>query len=129
MPSRRQHAALTIAILSVALGTLLQGCATDNVGTLDAGAALPRAQYQILGKTKYDQAWVDKTIEGEVAGFHFARPLKRPASLDAAKVVVMPAKPGVLPIVTQTIPAVVTVAKKPSLLRRLNDKVRKLEGK
>jgi hypothetical protein len=108
----------------------LTGCATDNVGTLDAGAALPRAQYQILGKTKYDQAWVDKTIEGEVAGFHFARPQKRPPSMDTATVVVTPAKAGPLPVITPSTPAVVTV--KPSWrdrIKGLNDKVKKLEGR
>ena len=114
MPSTKRLRAWTIAISGLAIGTLLAGCATDNVGTIDAGAALPRANYQVLGKTKYDQTWIDKTIEGEVAGFGFSRPLKRPASLDAAPaahtVVVTPSKStGIL---TPTTPAVVTVVPK-----------------
>jgi hypothetical protein len=47
-----------------------------------AGAAFPRAPYQVLGHTRYDQTWIDKTIEAEVAGFHFARPARRPTSLN-----------------------------------------------
>jgi hypothetical protein len=77
---------------------------TDSVGTKDAGAALPRAEYQILGKTKFDQLWIDKTIEGEVKGFGFKRPLKRPASFDAApashSVVLKPATPSAPETVT-----------------------------
>ena len=130
MPSIKLGKVLTIVISSTALGTLLAGCATDNVGTLDAGAALPHAQYQILGRTKYDQTWIDKTIEGEVAGFHFARPLKRPPSLGTAQVVVTPAKAAPVPIITPSTPATVTV--KPSWRDKynaLNAKLKKLEGR
>lgn len=95
---------------SLVLGTLLQGCATDSVGTQDAGAALPHAQYQVLGRTRYDQTWIDKTIEGEVKGFGFPRPQKRPASMGAAKVVVAPAQPAT--ITQPAAPAVVTVVPK-----------------
>lgn len=76
-------------ILTVALGTLLLGCANNNGNKLvfpgGVGTALPRAEYQIRGKTRNDQLWVDKTIEAEVAGFGFARPKPRPASWDAPK--------------------------------------------
>lgn len=103
-----------IATPGMVLGTLLVGCASSNVGTLDAGAALPRATYQVLGKTRYDQTWIDKTIEGEVAGFGFKRPLRRPASFNANPashtVVVKPAsKPAIL---APTTPATVTVVPK-----------------
>ena len=60
---------------------------------------------------KYDQIWIDKTIEGEVAGVHFARPAKRPPSLGAAAVVVTPAVAGPVPLVTPSTPSVVTVQK------------------
>ena len=123
------------AIVGAALGTPLLGCAANNVGSLDAGAALPRATYQVLGKTKYDQTWIDKTIEGEVKGFGFKRPLKRPASFDAApaqhKVIVTPATKPILLSPTQ--PTVITVVPtKKTLQQRINDlneKVKRLEGR
>ena len=123
------------AIIGVALGIPLLGCAANNVGSLDAGAALPRATYQVLGKTKYDQTWIDKTIEGEVKGFGFERPLKRPASFDAApaqhKVIVTPAtKPNLL---SPTQPAVITVVPVKKTWKQrydeLNAKVKRLEGR
>ena len=132
---------MTIATIAAGIGTLLAGCATDNIGTQDAGAALPQAQYQILGKTRYDQAWIDKTIEGEIAAFKFKRPLRRPASLDAKptaqKVTVTPAVAPPLPLIAPTQPAVVSVAPvKRSVTQQLreridalNAKVRKLEKK
>jgi len=69
---------------------------------------LPQAEYQIKGKTRYDQTWIDKTIESEVAGCQWDRPKARPASWDAT-VVVPP---------TAVTPAVVTV-KGPSWLSKL----------
>lgn len=123
-----------IVTLSMAIGTLLAGCATDNIGTQDAGAALPRAQYQVLGLTKYDQAWIDKTIEGEVAGFHFARPAKRPASLSAPARVKVPPRTPVSPTnEDETDTKAPNIVTPPLTVRErielLNEKVRKLEGK
>ena len=129
------------ALILGALSMMSQGCApTSTFATLKpAGEAFPRAQYQILGKTRYDQIWVSKTIEAEVVGFGFKRPLKRPASFDASPashtVVVLPkARPTIL---TPATPAVVTVVpNKPATtqslrdrIRALNEKVRKLEGR
>lgn len=100
------------------LSTTLLGCAPNNsfVSLQGAGDAFPRAQYQILGKTKYDQIWISKTIEAEVSGFGFARPIARPATLDARPaahtVVVTPAKVAPLPLITPSEPAVVTVVPK-----------------
>ena len=75
-----------------ALGTLLAGCATDGqFATLSKGAceAFPRPQYQIKGKTSYDQKWSDEVTEAGVAGCKWQRPDRRPAELDAPK---MPVK-------------------------------------
>ena len=74
-------------ITCTALGILLLGCANNNANRLvypaGIGTALPKAEYQVLGKSRYDQTWIDKTIEAEVAGFGFDRPKRRPASFDA----------------------------------------------
>ena len=101
------------ATILAASGALLTACAANNFASLEgAGKAFPRAQYQVLGKTKYDQTWIDKTTEAEVVGFGFKRPLRRPASFDAAShtVVVTPAKPAT--ITQAAVPPVVTVVKK-----------------
>lgn len=129
----------------VALGIPLAACANGKFVTLSAaGQDFPQADYQILGKTKYDQTWIDKTIESEIAGFGFSRPSKRPASLDQATVVVQPAtatKPSVIsaikkkfkkpaPVATplpQPKPEVVPPAPPPAkkkLLQKLKDKLR-----
>lgn len=69
------------------LGILLAGCASSDklVSVREVGSAFPHAQYQVLGQTRYDQTWIDKTIEAEVVGFNFPRPARRPASLAPKK--------------------------------------------
>jgi hypothetical protein len=133
MLSRKQRAVLRTAIVVAALGTgtLLQGCASNTViGTLDAGAALPRATYQVLGKTRYDQLWIDKTIEGEVAGFGFGRPLRRPAGFDAAPAshiaIALPATPATFNV--PATPAVVTVVPKRTWRQRIGAEYQKIKG-
>jgi hypothetical protein len=116
--------------VSTALGMSLAGCATNSPGTLDAGAALPRATYQVLGKTRYDQLWIDKTIEGEVAGFGFSRPLRRPAGFDVAPashiVVITPATPATINVPAQ--PTTVTVVPKPTWRQRIGARYQKIKG-
>ena len=147
MLSRGQLQTSTRARLAAILGTLSLGlalgsCAKGEFATISgAGAAFPQAQYQVLGRTKYDQTWIDRTTEAEVAGFGFKRPLRRPASLDASgnhaapqrRVVAPPVASGVS-IAQPGAPADVTVSRpvKKTLRQRLddlNEKVRKLEGK
>lgn len=70
-----------------ALGTLLAGCASNQTfATLTQGAceAFPRPTYQVMGKTHYDQEWIDVTVEAGVAGCKWMRPEARPAAFDAA---------------------------------------------
>ena len=125
--------------LLAGIGTLLMGCAGSKFATYQGAApSLPQAQYQVLGKTKYDKTWIDKTTEAEVAGFGMKRPQRRPASFDTTPashtvVVLPPSKPSIL---APTTPAVVTVAPKKATtqslrdrIKALNEKVRKLEGK
>jgi hypothetical protein len=101
----------------------LLGCATGNnfANVKEVGSSFPRAQYEVKGKTRYDQIWISETISAEVAGFGFARPQRRPASYDAAPashtVVVTPAKPATL--VKASTPAVVTVVPKKHWWKRL----------
>jgi hypothetical protein len=105
------------------------GCANDKFATYEgAGKAFPRAEYQILGKTSYDQRWISETIEAEVVGFKFARPQERPPALDAApaqhSVVERPAVPATLTTPGQ--PAVVSVVpKKPGLWKRFKARFHK----
>jgi hypothetical protein len=147
MLSKRQSTTWTPANLATALGIPLLGlalssCAPATFATFaGAKASLPHAEYQVLGKTKYDNTWINKTIEAEVAGFGMKRPLRRPPSLDARpaaqRVVVMPAVAPAIPLASPPAPPVVSVAPvKKSLTQRLRDrvdalnaKVRKLEGR
>ena len=107
----------------------LLGCATGSnfANVKYVGDSFPRAQYEVKGKTRYDQIWISETISAEVAGFGFKRPLRRPASYDAAPashaVVVRPAaRPTILHPLTPAAPAVVTVVpkKKPHWWQRLH---------
>lgn len=106
-------------IAAAALGLSLTACASNHdFATLSDGAckAFPRPQYQIKGKTAYDQKWADETTEAGVAGCHWPRPARRPASLEP-----MPVKAPVA-----AAPAVepwpVSAPKKPSLFQRLRSR-------
>lgn len=80
----------------IGFGALLTGCATSKALTTFGGEAegvggacdaFPRPEYQVLGKTPYDQEFADKTTEAGVAGCKWKRPAARPPELDKAPVV------------------------------------------
>jgi hypothetical protein len=48
-------------------------------------------EYMVLGKTAYDQSWINRSIEQMVAGCKQPRPKARPVSFDKRKAV-RPAK-------------------------------------
>jgi hypothetical protein len=82
---QRQSHALRNIVLSLAI-VMLAGCAGLNPpASVSEGVCniVPRAEYEILGKTRNDQRWIDDTIEGEVGGCNFPRPAPRLASWDA----------------------------------------------
>src|SRR3974390_184279 len=93
---------LTLALLLAGIGIAFGGCAANSQFATFGGAGplLPRAEYAVKGKTAYDQEWIDRTIEAEVAGFGIAPPLARPASFDPKPVV--KAKAVVAPPVVAT---------------------------
>lgn len=67
----------------------LAGCAsTGTIGSIAGGECkLTRtSQYAVLGKTKYDQAWVNRTTEALVRGCRQPRPGERPPELDAQQI-------------------------------------------
>lgn len=72
-------------VLVVASTLALAGCATAPIGSVGGGECkiVHTPQYRVLGKTSYDQAWVDHTTEAIVVGCKQSRPKARPASLDA----------------------------------------------
>lgn len=101
--------------MAAGLGILLSGCAgPSKLQTFAGGScqAFPRPDYQIKGKTKFDQTWADKVTEAGVAGCQWPRPKARPVAWDTT--VIVPA--------TFTAPAVVTVKKKPGFFRRTLDR-------
>lgn len=103
------------------IGILLTACAANHdLATLSDGAckAFPSPQYQIKGKTAYDQKWADETTEAGVAGCHWQRPAKRPAALDP-----MPVKAHV--VKSEPWPEPQAAPKKPSLIQRLRSRFHK----
>lgn len=70
-----------LALLAVSLG----GCMQTLSGSVAGGESkvFERPPYVVLGKTRYDQGWIDSQVEGGVASFGWKRPAPRPASLDA----------------------------------------------
>lgn len=70
----------------------------------------------VLGKTQYDQDWVDNQVEGGVAACGFPRPGPRPAALDAP--------PATRQMVTTPPPA-----KKKGFVRRVKERVWKPKAK
>jgi hypothetical protein len=46
--------------------------------------AIEPPEYEIRGKTTFDQRWIDETIESGVQGLGWDRPKTRPPELDAA---------------------------------------------
>lgn len=68
--------------------------------------------YAVLGRTGYDQNWIDDTTERVVAGCHQPRPQARPASLDAAPKAIAKAKPKPAP--TRKVAAVRPAPTEPS---------------
>jgi hypothetical protein len=90
----------TLAIIIA--GLLLSSCAPGTkLGSIAGGQCqLPGVhtpQYQILGKTRYDQNWADDVTEGLVGGCGQPRPLSRPPGLDHKMPVKAPVKAPVKP--------------------------------
>jgi hypothetical protein len=72
----------------------LAGCAGTSLPASVTGGecrVFPRPEYAVRGKTKYDQNWVDDTVESGVGGCKWQRPAARPPALDAAPSVGRPA--------------------------------------
>lgn len=75
------------AITAVLLCVTLAGCAGGKMMTSIPGGeakVFEAPKYEVLGKTQYDQNWIDSQVEGGVAAFGWQRPLPRPPELDAA---------------------------------------------
>jgi hypothetical protein len=98
-------------VIAAGLALLLAGCASDKILTSIPGGeskVFERPPYVVLGKTRYDQNWIDSQVEGGVAAFGWPRPAPRPPQLDA--------KPG------QKIVAAAP-KKKRGLIRRIKDRI------
>ncbi|WP_454629501.1 hypothetical protein [Bradyrhizobium cenepequi] len=70
----------------ILLALLLAGCGGGKTLTSIQGGeskVFERPPYAVLGKTPYDQNWIDSQIEGGVAAFGWDRPAPRPPELDA----------------------------------------------
>lgn len=75
---------LASATLLLGSSLLLGGCfQTATVGSVGGECRLVSTpQYAVLGKTSYDQRWINRTTESLVAGCRQPRPGARPPSLD-----------------------------------------------
>jgi hypothetical protein len=84
MPLKTRSKPLMTVMLLASSGMLLAGCVTDGSFATLKGASnsFVAPKYQVLGKTRYDQKWIDQTTEAGIAGFGWKRPAKRPAALN-----------------------------------------------
>lgn len=93
------------------MSVALAGCAgTPRPASVSEGECrvFTPPKYVVLGKTTYDQDYIDGEIEAGVGGCGFARPLPRPPELDAA-----PRKKHVAPL----------PKKKPKLIQRVKESI------
>lgn len=85
---------VTAMLLAAAL---LAGCQHNGPTSIEGGESkvFEPPEYAVLGKTQYDQNWIDGTVEGGVAAFGWPRPKPRPPEMDKApapRVVAAPVK-------------------------------------
>lgn len=87
---------------------MLAACGTNRPASVLGGECriFERPDYEVQGKRKYDQDWIDSNIEGGVGGCGWKRPAQRPSALDAPAV----QKP------------VAKAKKKPGLIKRIKDR-------
>lgn len=73
----------------MAAGISLAGCASTSTkfATVEEFCnGLPKQEYAVEGKTKYDQPWIDDTSEAITAGCNRERPKQRPPEFDTVEV-------------------------------------------
>jgi hypothetical protein len=70
----------------VLLAACLAGCAKDLGGSVAGGECkvFERPPYAVQGARRYDQDWIDSTVEGGVGACRWPRPAPRPPEIDAA---------------------------------------------
>lgn len=76
-------------LLAVTTTVSLAGCAGQQLPVDVAGSECKLfvpANYEILGKTRWDQEWIDRNIERGIAGCGWPRPKVRPTNWDQAVV-------------------------------------------
>ena len=81
----KQLVALSVLALTMA------ACGTSKPASVSGGECrvFERPQYVVLGRTSYDQNWIDGNTEAGVAACGWDRPAKRPETLQQAR----PVKP------------------------------------
>lgn len=84
--------ALAILLVSFVLAACQHD---DSIGSILKGECqlVKSPPYAVLGKTSYDQAWINETTEGIVTGCRQPRPKARPKELDQAKRITVPVAP------------------------------------
>jgi len=75
------------ALVAVPLLLTLGGCVTTGTTSIKGSECkfLERPRYAVKGAQRYDQDWIDSTIEGGVGACKWKRPAARPAELDAPR--------------------------------------------
>lgn len=111
--TRRLRQIICGGLLSFALVSLA-ACGTIKVPASVAGLCnvIPKAEYAVLGKTQYDQDFVDAAVvAGDSCGYDAPKP--RPPELDNPRVLTVPPAP----------------ARKPTLRERLRAKISRAPGR
>jgi hypothetical protein len=74
------------AFILLLVASFLAGCQHNGPTSIEGGESkvFEPPEYAVLGKTQYDQNWIDNTVEGGVAAFKWPRPKPRPPEFDKA---------------------------------------------
>lgn len=101
------------AIAILVASVVLAGCAHNpDLTSIQGGESkvFEAPKYEVLGKTSYDQNWIDSQVEGGVAAYGWKRPLPRPPEIDA----------GAAPVPRKAAPK---HARKKSIFRKIKDRI------
>jgi hypothetical protein len=83
--TRRLSTQLKVLAMLTLTALIVTGCAGSNLPASVSGGecrVFVAAAHEMIGKTRYDQEWIDQTIESGVAACGWPRPKARPKNWD-----------------------------------------------
>src|SRR5262245_54552386 len=90
---KRRFSALMSSLSVFVIAWLVTACGTLPVGSVGGECQVVHTpKYVVLGKTQYDQNWIDETTERLVGACNHPRPEARPEGFDAKPAKAIPPK-------------------------------------